>query len=134
MIQTSSWIFWPKESPSIDFCAELFSLVEKGKIHAFVSPLIFSNLYYLLRKLKSKEIARKSLCKLKLLVKILPVDEKTIELALLSEFDDFEDAIQYYTAKGNNIRYLITRNGKHYKKSDITVCTAEEYIKIWQEG
>lgn len=123
-----------KREPFYPFSAELFSLVEEGKINAFVSPLIFSNLYYLLRKLKSKEIARKSLYKLKLLVKILPVDEKIIELALLSEFDDFEDAIQYYTAKGNNIHYLVTRNIKDYKKADITICTAEEYLKTRQGG
>jgi len=123
-----------ERDPFYPFSAELFTLVEEAKITAFVSPLIFSNLYYLLRKLKSKDIARKSLQKLRLLVRILPIDEKIVELALLSEFDDFEDAIQYYTAKKNGIHYLITRNIKDYKKTDITVCTAEEYLKIWRRG
>jgi len=122
-----------KREPFSPYAARLFSLVDSGEITAYVSPLIFSNLYYILRKLSSKETAVKSLHKLKLLVKIPPIDDKIIELALLSDFIDFEDAIQYYTAKENGINYLITRNKKDYKKTDLIVCTAEEYLRI-REG
>ena len=121
-----------KREPFYSYAAELFSLVEKGKILVYVSPLIFSNLYYIIRKLQSKEEALKSLKKLKLLVNILTIDEKLIELALISDFDDFEDAIQYYTAIENDIRFLITRNKKDYKTHAITIYTAEEYLKMRQ--
>jgi len=108
--------------------AKLFTLIEKGTIKAFVSPLIFSNLFYILRKITSKERAKNSLRKLKFLVNILDVNEYIIELSLESDFNDFEDAIQYYTALENKIDCLITRNKKDYKKSLIIVCTAEEYL------
>ena len=119
-----------KREPFYQYAAELFSLVEKGKITAHVSPIIITNLHYVLCKLKTKVQAIKSLQKLKLLVKILPIDEKIVELALASDFKDFEDAIQYYTAKENGIDYLLTRNKKDYKKAVITVMTAEEYLEI----
>ncbi|MGA1840925.1 MAG: type II toxin-antitoxin system VapC family toxin [bacterium] len=119
-----------KREPFFTYAAGLFTLIDSGEITAYVSPLIFSNLYYILRKLTSKEMAIKNLHKLKLLVKILPIDDKIIELALLSEFNDFEDAIQYYTAKENGINYLITRNKKDYKKTDLIVCNADEYLRI----
>ncbi|MGA1844590.1 MAG: type II toxin-antitoxin system VapC family toxin [bacterium] len=122
-----------KREPFFPHAAKLFSLVDSGEITAYVSPLIFSNIYYILRKLLSKEKAIKGLHKLKLLVKVLPIDDKIIELALVSEFNDFEDAIHYYTAKENGIYYLITRNKKDYKKTDLIVCTAEEYLRI-REG
>lgn len=122
-----------RREPFYPYAAGLFSLVNSKEITAYVSPLIFSNLYYILRKLRSKETAIKSLHKLKLLVNILPIDDKIIELALLSELSDFEDAIQYYTAKENGINYLVTRNKKDYKKTDLIVCTAEEYLRI-REG
>ena len=67
-------------------------------IYAFTSPLIFANLHYLIRELTSNASALKSLRKLKTFVKILPMDERVIERSLNSEFNDFEDAIQYFTA------------------------------------
>ena len=119
-----------KREPFYQYAAEFFSLVEKGRIKAHVSPIIITNLHYVLCKLKNKAQVIKSLQKLKLLVKILPVDEKIVELALASDFKDFEDAIQYYTAKENGIDYLLTRNKKDYKKAVITVMTSEEYLEI----
>ncbi len=110
--------------------ARLFSLIEAGEIKGCVSPLIFANLYYLLRKLKSGPEARAILARLKLLVTVLPIDDKIIELALHSGFNDFEDAIQYYTAIENNTSILVTRNKTDYKHAEITVCTAEEYLKL----
>lgn len=110
---------------------QLFTLFDKGQVSGFTSPLVFANIYYVLRKAKSKNIARESLQRLKLFISILPIDEKTIALALDSTFKDFEDAIQYHTAKSYGVNFFITRNKKHYKLSEITVCTAKEYIEIW---
>ena len=68
--------------------------------------------------------------KLKLLVNILPVNEKIIEWALASDFPDFEDAIQFYVAKENDIACLLTRNKKDFTKADISVMTPEEFLKL----
>lgn len=110
--------------------AHLFSMIERKEAKGFVSPLIFANLFYILRKSGSSALAVSTLKKLKLLVTILPVDSKIIELSLSSGFTDFEDAIQYYTAIEHNISFLITRNKKDYKNPAITICTAEEYIAL----
>jgi hypothetical protein len=61
-------------------------------------------------------------------VNVLGVDDKIIGLSLNSEFKDFEDAIQYYTAIENNISTLITRNLKDYKYAQIAVITAEDFL------
>ena len=68
---------------------------------------------------------------LKSLVDILPVDQNTIEFALNSSFNDFEDAIQYYCAEQNGLKYLITRNKKDYKKAKINILDAQEYLSMW---
>lgn len=121
-----------KRQPFYSDAAMFFSMVDKGKYKAFVSPIIVANLNYILTRLKGRAEARNLLHKLKLLVKILPVDEKIIELALSSEFNDFEDAIQYYTARENGISLLLTRNIKDYKKADITIMTPGEFLKTVQ--
>lgn len=114
--------------PHYSYAAELFTLADKGKLLVHVSSLSFSNLNYLLSRQYSQKEARRILNKFKILVHVLSVDDKIIDLSLNSEFKDFEDAIQYYTAIENNISTLITRNLKDYKSASITVITAEDFL------
>jgi hypothetical protein len=65
----------------------------------------------------------------RVLVKVLPLVDKITDLALNSEFLDFEDAIQYYTAIENDQDLIITRNQQNFKESKIPVMTAGEFIK-----
>jgi predicted nucleic acid-binding protein len=118
-----------KREPNYIHAANLFTLIDHKEVNAFTSPIVFANLHYILRKLTSNATALKSLRKLKTLINILPVDEKVIEQLLNSEFTDFEDAIQYFTAVNNKINIIITRNKTDYKKSKISVLTAEEFLK-----
>lgn len=121
-----------KREPHYVHAAQLFTLIDQKEIIAFTSPLIFANLHYLLKKLTSNASALKSLRKLKTLINILPIDERVIDQSLNSEFNDFEDAIQYFTAVNNGINLILTRNKIDYKKSKITISTADEFLKTWQ--
>ena len=116
--------------PHSKYATILFSMIEKGVVKGHVSSLIFSNLYYILRKRKSSKFAIDVLRKLKAVLKILTVNEKIIELALSSNFNDFEDAIQYYTAIENNIQFLITRNKKDYKEKGLIICNSKEFLNL----
>lgn len=115
--------------PHYTASANLFSLADIGKVKLYISPLSFSNLHYILRKQYSSKISRQALQRLKTLVQVVPVNDKIIELALASDFPDFEDAIQYYTAVDSNLEIILTRNLKDYRKASITVMTAGDYLK-----
>src|SRR5512133_1502619 len=78
--------------------AVIFTLIEQKKIKGYASSLTFSNLYYVLRKFESNSKVKSKLDSLAHLVGILKVDEETIKDALESEFTDFEDSIQYFSA------------------------------------
>lgn len=118
--------------PHYQYVAELFSLSDKGKISLNISALTFANLNYILSKQITQTKARKLLLKFKTLVQVLPVDDKIIDLSLVSDFTDIEDAIQHYTAIENDIKILLTRNIRDYKNADITVMTAQQYLKAGQ--
>lgn len=120
-----------EREPHYVHAARLFSLIDQNKITGYTSPLIFANLHYLLKKHTTNLLALKSLRKLKTLISILPIDERVIEQSLNSEFNDFEDAIQYFTAVNNGITQIITRNKTDYKRSKIDVLTAEEFLKTF---
>ena len=75
-----------KREPYYNDAIRLFSLVEEKQVVGYVSPLIFANLYYILRKTDSKLFAIQTLVRLKALVRVITLDEKIIELALSSGF------------------------------------------------
>lgn len=75
---------------------------------------------------KAKSILRK----LRLIVKILQLDDKIIGLALNDEtFSDFEDGLQYFTAIENRQELIITRNLKDFKNSKLPTMTAKQFIE-----
>jgi predicted nucleic acid-binding protein len=108
----------------------LFSRADNKKIKIYVSSLSFSNIDYVLRSHYAATHSRQLIGKFKTLVNVLPVDSKTIDLAIVSEFNDFEDAIQYSCAIENNLSTIITRNIKDYKKASIDVLTPETFIAL----
>jgi predicted nucleic acid-binding protein len=118
-----------KRDPYYDFSAHLFSKADKRELEIGVSSLSFSNFNYLLSKKYGTNDTRKILLRFKTLVKVITVDDKIVELALGSEFKDFEDAIQYYCAIENDYKTLLTRNLKDYKKANIPIMTAESFVK-----
>ena len=109
---------------------QLFTLSDKKEIKLYVSSLTFANTFYILSQKLKLSNARKILRKFKVLVEVLPMDDKIIDLSLESDFKDFEDAIQYHTAIENEINIIITRNLKDFKTSKIPVLTAKDYIEI----
>jgi len=118
-----------KREPFYIPATQLFALIEEKKVDAFTTPVVFSNLFYILSKFKSRNFTHSSLRKLRLLLTIIQVDEKVIDLALNSEFKDFEDAIQFYAAKFHNLDFIITRNVKDFVSKEMVVLTALDYIE-----
>jgi predicted nucleic acid-binding protein len=115
--------------PFAEYAHRLLALAETGELTVCVSSLSFSNLYYLLRKLKGHEAALVLLGKLKSLVRISAVGEAEIESALASSFKDFEDAIQHFAAKAEGgVSAIVTRNKADYAASEIPVLSPDEFL------
>ncbi|MBE0641876.1 MAG: PIN domain-containing protein [Bacteroidales bacterium] len=109
--------------------ARLFSLIDQKIINGYTSSLSFSNLYYVLRKFGSHRKVIRTLQELSEIISILNVDGDMVRLALQSDFKDFEDAIQYFTAQSNAvIDSIVTRNVRDYKGIDLPVMTPETFI------
>jgi predicted nucleic acid-binding protein len=107
---------------------QLFTLADYKKVKLYVSSLTIANAHYLLSREKNPKEAVNVLIKFKILVSVLPMDDKILELALASDFKDFEDAIQYHTALENHLDIIISRNKKDFKNSLLPVVSAKEYL------
>lgn len=82
-----------------------------------------------MRKLKGHADALALLGKLELLVRVSAVGESEIQSALSSQFKDFEDAIQYFTARTEGgISAIVTRNRADYAASEIPVLSPDEFL------
>ncbi len=115
--------------PFAEYAHRLFALAEIGELTICLSSLSFSNLYYILRKLKGHADALALLGKLKLLARVSAVSESEIQSALSSSFKDFEDAIQHFAAKAEGgISAIITRNKADYATSEIPALSPDEFL------
>lgn len=115
--------------PFYAHAAKLFSLADQSKAKLYVSSLSFSNLNYILSRQYSPNQARKKLLQFKTLVNVLAVTDRVVDLALLSDFKDLEDGMQYFTSIENNIQIILTRNLRDFKSAEISVFTPEQYLK-----
>ena len=117
-----------RREPFFQDAQRLFSKADKGKIQLSVASLSIVNTHYILKSRLKLQEARKYLRQLKVLVEVLPMTDKIIDLALDSDFKDFEDAIQYYIALENNLDFILSRNQKDFKTAAIPVMTCSDYL------
>jgi predicted nucleic acid-binding protein len=114
--------------PFVAEAKRLFSLAETGKVTAHTSPVVFANIFYVLRKQYSAETIKTNLRNLRQLIAVIPVDESTVDKAFSSPFTDFEDALQYHAAHDNGMSAIITRNINDYRSGTIPVMTAGDFL------
>jgi len=114
--------------------AQIMSLCENKQLEGFTTPLVFANVYYLLNKLRSREIAETSLRKLRLILDVLTLNGDHVDRALNSTFSDFEDALQNYSAEACGIEIIITRNVSDYKHSKLMVHTPLSFLKLHKKN
>ena len=119
-----------KREPFYDESADLFSLADKKIIELSISSLTIANTSYIILRQTNSRTAKEILRKLRLIVNVLPLNDKIIGIALNDDsFSDFEDGIQYFTAVENNQDLIITRNLKDFKASKLPVMTARQFIE-----
>lgn len=123
--------FFFDRQPYSEYTARILSLCELKLVQGFVTPVICSNVYYLLRQTAKHEKVIEKLALLLTITDVLVMDKTVIIRALSSNFKDFEDALQNYAAETEgNIDTILTRNTKDFKNSQLGIMTPENYLNI----
>ena len=115
--------------PFADDADEIFNAGREGTIELAMCSLSFTNIYYLTKKLNGSAAAMAAIKDLKPLVAVLAVDTKCIERSIVSDFDDFEDAVQYHSALEGDVDLIITRDEKGFKRSRLPVMTPKAFLR-----
>jgi predicted nucleic acid-binding protein len=123
--------FFFDRAPHADHTEQLLTLCQSQQVKGFVTPVICSNMYYLLRRNADHNKVVGKLRQLLTIVDVLHMDSHVVMQALNSEFKDFEDALQHHAAiDDGTIQVIITRNVKDYRNSSIAVQTCEDFLKL----
>lgn len=118
-----------KRQPFYADSATVWTLAEKGQIEGQVSALSFTNIYYVIRKLEDAKTARSMLGLLRDVFTPVSCDAQILNLALASDFKDFEDAVQYFSAVQAESDCLISRNPNDFAKPrECPVLTPAEFL------
>jgi predicted nucleic acid-binding protein len=117
-----------KREPFYNASAELLAEVETGQIDGFIAAHNVTTLFYLIQKGNSPAHARATVTNLLQFIKILQIDQNTIEQALNLNFRDFEDAVQMISAVQQKVDCLITRNVKDYQPALLPVMQPVDFL------
>jgi predicted nucleic acid-binding protein len=111
--------------------ARLFNMSVEGRIKIYISAVSYNNIYYVLRQSLTNNATIKLLESLADMTEITDVNDKVIRQSLKTDFKDYEDAIQYYSALTiPTVNFIVTRNTKDFKKSSLPVLTSIEAIAL----
>lgn len=122
--------FFFDRQPFSEDASKILSLCEKGDLKGFITPVMISNIYYLLRKIAKHDEVIENLKKLLSIIDVAPINKEVVLKALNSEFKDFENALQNFSAQNEmEIKVFVTRNTKDFKMSSLSVMTPEIYLK-----
>ena len=108
--------------------AKIATLADKGEVKIIVSAHSYGTISYFLSKYYGPKKTKDKLRKFKVISEICELNSLLIDKGLNSDFSDFEDSLQYYSALKADCDIIITRNGKDFKKSQIPVMTPDEFL------
>ena len=121
----------------VELSSNLVGMVENNTIEGYLCATTITTLDYLITKTINKKQAKIEIKKLLTIFNIAGVNATVIELSVNSTFDDFEDAVQYYSGECCRVEGLVTRNTKDYKNVKLPIYTPDELwgiVTITQHG
>ena len=113
------------------FCVpavQILSLADRGILQICVSAMSYATASFILGRYNKEVDILSEFSKFMQITTATPVDSETVDSSLRSEFSDFEDAMQYFSALRENVDYIVTRNKKDFTAAAIPVFEPQEFI------
>ena len=114
-------------NPFSNWAYKVFEEQKKSKWQLYVTSNTVLTTYYIAEKEIGK---KKALRMINILLKrliIQPINKSNLISGMSIQFNDYEDAVLHQCAKEiKSLNYIVTRNKKDFKHSEITVVSSEE--------
>ena len=125
--------FLGKREPFFHDAAIIFEMGRLGKIDVVVSALTIVNCAYILRKQFSNVVTLNKIEDFCQMLRISPIDRTVILNALSSRPADYEDAVQYNSAKFFSPDVIITRDKTGFKEYGVLTMSPVEFVNECQK-
>ena len=102
---------------------------EEKTFQGFVSASAITDVYFLVEKVKKRDLALLAIKKVVRMLTVIPVNLETIETAIDSGMYDFEDAVQAAAARDFGIDIVVTRDKTGFHDSGLRVCSPDEFLE-----
>ena len=102
--------FLTDRKPFSSFAGRLFDYSVKGEVNLYLSAISYNNIYYVVRKVSSHKETIRILSSLIEMTEVIDLTSSSIKESLNSEFNDFEDALQYFSALSADSDVIISNN------------------------
>lgn len=118
-----------ERQPFREASEQVLLLVEQGQVEGYISASTVSDLYYVIRRARGREWTIDFLRRLVTFCQIATVDRTVINMAIMTNFTDFEDAIQYSTAVISQLDAIVTRNPQDFAVISPRILTPTQLIQ-----
>jgi predicted nucleic acid-binding protein len=117
-----------ERKPFYSSAAHVWSLRETGVCEGLVSAISFNNVFYIVRRARNVDAARRALVLMRDIFSSVAPDQQILNQAIDSDIRDFEDAIQFFSAQRARADYLLTRNTADFPKTRLPILAADEFL------
>ena len=117
-----------KREQFVDDALGIFDMAVDDKIELLISDLSIANIKYITRKEIPAEKFYDLILAFRPVFTIVPLGAGVVDSALSSKANDFEDALQYFSAVQASADCLVTRNIKDYGFAKMEVLDSQSFI------
>jgi predicted nucleic acid-binding protein len=117
-----------ERAPHVAVSAPALDLVGQGKVEGYVAGHAVTTIAYLVQRAKGAAEARRTLVHLLSRVKVAPITDASVRMALTMDFSDLEDAVCAASAQEAGCAVIVTRNPQHFRKAEPSAMLPEAFL------
>jgi len=121
-----------QRKPFCDDAKTIFELIESNKISGYLCATSITTIYYLISKSTDRLKADEIIENLLQLFNIADVNKNILLKSLQNNGKDFEDSVIYTSAEYFKVDFIITRDKKGFKQSNIKVKQPKEFLDAYK--
>jgi predicted nucleic acid-binding protein len=120
-------------APHVEASAAALDLVGRGRVEGYVAGHAVTIIAYIVQREKGAAGARKALVHLLSRVRVAPVTDSSVRMALTMQLRDFEDAVCVASAQEAGCAVIVTRNPQHFRKAEPPAILPEAFLASHSE-
>lgn len=119
-----------KEYPLFTHSARIISLSGNKKFEIYTSPICLAIAFYFAEKKHKTKLAKEKITLLCQHIIIAGATSEVVQQTLLNKkINDFEDGLEYYSAKESKCTFIVTEDTDDFYFSEIPVLTARDFFE-----